>query len=69
MFWCNSNDPIFDLFKFLGKINLHISTLLYFKFIDKDFKKIVAVTKLKELKRYVKKILLNYKKRKTYNQR
>ena len=37
--------------------------------VTEDFKKIVAVTKLKELKRYVKKILLNYKKRKTYNQR
>ena len=30
--------------------------------IAEDFKKIVAVTKLKELKRYVKNILLNYKK-------
>ena len=30
--------------------------------ITDDFKKIVAVTKLKELKRYTKKILPNYKK-------
>ena len=27
IFGCNLNDPNFDLFKFLGKINLHISTL------------------------------------------
>ena len=26
-FRCNPNDPNFDLFKFLGKINLHISKL------------------------------------------
>ena len=26
-FRCNPNDSNFDLFKFLGKINLHISTL------------------------------------------
>ena len=26
-FQCNPNDPNFDLFKFLGKINLHISKL------------------------------------------
>ena len=25
IFWCNPNDPNFDLFKFLGKINLHLS--------------------------------------------
>ena len=27
MFWCNPNDPNFDLFKFLGEINLDISKL------------------------------------------
>ena len=27
IFWCNPNDPNFDLFKFLGKINLHTSKL------------------------------------------
>ena len=37
--------------------------------ITDDFEKIVAVTKLKELKRYIKKILPNYKKRKTQNQK
>ena len=26
-FQCNPNDPIFDLFKFLDEINLHISKL------------------------------------------
>ena len=28
IFRCNSNDPYFDLFKFVGKINLYISKLL-----------------------------------------
>ena len=37
--------------------------------IAEDFKKIVAVTKLKELKRYAKNILPNYKKWETHNQR
>ena len=36
--------------------------------ITDDFKKIVAVTKLKELKQYVKNILPNYKNGKTRNQ-
>ena len=69
IFRCNLNDPIFDLFKFLGEINLHISKLreenAANKVINKvaeDFEKIVAVTKLKELKRYAKNILPNYKK-------
>ena len=69
IFRCNPNDPNFDLFKFLGEINLHISKLgeknAENKVINKiaeDFKKIVAVTKLKELKRYAKNILPNYKK-------
>ena len=26
-FWCNPNDPNFDLFKFLGEIDLHILKL------------------------------------------
>ena len=37
--------------------------------IAEDFEKIVAVTKLKELRRYAKSILPNYKKLKTHNQR
>ena len=80
IFWCNPNDPNFDLFKFLGEINLHISKLreknaankANNKAINKiaeDFEKIVAVTKLKELKWYAKSILPNYKKWKTYNQK
>ena len=67
IFRCNLNDPNFDLFKFLGEINLHISKLreenAANKVINKvaeDFEKIVAVTKLKELKRYAKNILPNY---------
>ena len=50
----NPNDPNFDLFKFLGEINLHISKLSLKnsanKLINKiaeDFEKIFAVTKLK----------------------
>ena len=74
IFLCNPNDPNFDLFKFLGEINLLISKLpeenaenkVNNKAINKiaeDFEKIVAVTKLKELKqRYAKNILPNYKK-------
>ena len=80
IFWCNPNDPNFDLFKFLGEINLHMSKLReenaenkgsnkVINKIAEDFEKIVAVTKLKELKRYAKNILPNYKKWKTQNQK
>ena len=69
IFCCNPNDPNFDIFKFLGEINLHVSKLRernsvneVINTITKDFLKIVAVTKIKELKRYVKRILPNYKK-------
>ena len=60
-FPCNPNDPNFDLYKFLVEINLYISTLreenaenkgnnkAIIK-VDEDFKKIVAVAKLKQLK-------------------
>ena len=79
-FWCNPNDPNFDLFKFLGEINLQISKLHKENAANKgnnkaihkiaeDFEKIIAVTKLKELKQYVKNILPNYKKLKTKNQK
>ena len=79
-FWCNPNDPNFDLYKFLGEINLYISTLREenaenkgnnkaINKVDEDFKEIVAVTKLKELKRYAKNILPNYKKEKTHNEK
>ena len=80
IFWCNPNDPNFDLFKFLGKINLNISELhkknaankVNNKTINKvaeNFEKIVAITKLKELKRYAKNVLPKYKKWKTPNQK
>ena len=59
----------FDLFKFLGEIILYISELReedavngVINNITEDFKKIVTVTKSKELKRYAKNILPNYKK-------
>ena len=71
IFQCNPNDPNFDLFKFLGEINLYVSELQeknsvngVISKISEDFEKIVTVTKLKELKWYVKNILPNYKKRK-----
>ena len=69
IFWCNPNNPEFDLFKFLGEIILYISKLReenavngVINKITEDFEKIAAVTKLKELKRYLKNILPNYKK-------
>ena len=72
-FRCNPNDPNFNLLKFLGEINLHISKLREenatnkannkaINKITEDFEKIVAVAKLKELKRFAKNILPNYKK-------
>ena len=68
IFRCNPNDPNFDLFKFLGEINLYVSKLREKNAVNRvinkidDFEKIVKVTKLKELKRYAKNILPNYKK-------
>ena len=64
IFPCNSNDSNFDFFKFVGEINLHISKLRKKNVVNsvtdkiaKDFEKIVAVTKSKELNRYAKNIL------------
>ena len=75
-FWCNPNDSEFDLFTFLGEINLFISKLrdknaaneMISKITD-NFEKMVAVAKLKELKQYAKNILPTYKKWKTNNQK
>ena len=54
IFRCNPNDPSFNLFKFVGEINLHISKLREENVVNsvidkiaKDFEKIVAVTKSK----------------------
>ena len=73
IFRCNPNDPNFDLFKFLCEINLYVSELHeknsvngVISKITENFEKIVAVTKLKELKRYAKNILPNYKKWKNW---
>ena len=63
IFWCNPNDPEFNLFKFLGEIILYISKLreqnavngVNNKITD-DFQKIVAVAKSKELKSRNKRI-------------
>ena len=69
IFRCNPNDSNFTLFKFLSEINLYISELYeknsvngIISKITEDFEKIVAVIKLKELKRYAKNILPNDKK-------
>ena len=69
IFRCNPNDSNFALFKFLSEINLYISELYeknsvngIISKITEDFEKIVAVIKLKELKRYAKNILPNDKK-------
>ena len=78
IFWCNPNDTNFDLFKVLGKINSYVTKLRKKKKnaannainkIAEDFEKIVAVAKLKELKRYAKNILPNHKKWKIHNQK
>ena len=76
IFWCNPNNPEFDLFKFLSEIILYISKLhegnavnRVINKITEDFEQIVAMTKSKELKQYVKKILPNYKKWKIHNQK
>ena len=80
IFRCNPNSSNFHLFKFLGKINFHISKLRQENAANKannkainkiaeDFEKIDAVTKLKELKRYAENILPNYKKWKIRNQK
>ena len=83
IFWCNPNDPNFDLFKFLDIINLNIEIARKcskenaankannkaINTIAEDFEKIATVTKLKELKWYAKNILPNYKKWKTHNQK
>ena len=71
-FRCNPNDPNFNLFKFVGKINLYISKLREKKLANEVInkiafnkrlaEKIVAVSKSKELKRYAKNVLPNYKK-------
>ena len=71
IFRCNPNDPEFDLFKLLGEIILYISNLCeenavngVINKITEDFKKIVAVTKSRESKRYARNILPNYKNKK-----
>ena len=68
IFWCNPNDPEFDLFKFLGEIILYISKLREENAVNgvinkttEDFEKIVAVIKSKKLKQYAKNILSNFK--------
>ena len=69
LFRCNPNNPEFDLFRLLGEIILYTSKLReenaangMINKMPENFEKIVAVTKSKELKRYVKNILPNYKK-------
>ena len=73
---CNPNDPNFDNFKFVGKINLYILKLRENKAanevinkITEDFEKIVTATTSTELKRYPKNVLSNYIKLKIRNQK
>ena len=73
---CNPNDPNFDNFKFVGKINLYILKLRENKAanevinkITEDFETIVAAATSKELKRYPKNVLPNYIKLKIRNQK
>ena len=68
-FWCDPNNPEFDLFKFLCEIILFISKLWeenavngVINKITEDFEKMVAVTKSTDLKQYAKNILQSYKK-------
>ena len=63
IFQCNPNDLNFDFFKFVSEINLYTSKLRQEKTINEvinktaeDLEKIAALTKSKELKRYVKNI-------------
>ena len=69
----NPNYPGLDINNFLGKIKSYVTKLReknvsnkannkVINKIGKDFEKIVAVTKLREIKRYAKNILPNYKK-------
>ena len=69
IFWCNPNNPEFDLFKFLCGIILFKSKLWeenavngVINKITEDFEKMVAVTKSTDLKQYAKNILQSYKK-------
>ena len=73
IFRCNPNDLGFDINTILGEINFYVTKLREknaenkgnnkaINKIAEDFEKVIAVTKLKELKRYAKNILPNYKK-------
>ena len=80
IFRCNPNDLGFDINTILGEINFYVTKLREknaenkrnnkaINKIAEDFEKVIAVTKLKELKRYAKNILPSYKKSKTQNQK
>ena len=45
IFRCTRNDPYFDLFKFVGKINLYISKLLEKKAMNEVINKILKTLK------------------------
>ena len=56
IFLCNPNDPNFDLFKFLGEINLYISELHERNFVNgiiskitEDFEKINKIKRNKAI--------------------
>ena len=70
IFQCNQTDPNFNTHKCLGEINSYITKLrekeavsLVINEIADDFKKMITITKSKELKRYAKSVLRTNKKR------
>ena len=72
IFWCNPNNPEFDLLTFLGEINLYISKLRKKKAanemiskITDDFEKNSCSDKIERVITICQKHLLNYKKWKT----
>ena len=71
IFRCNPTDPSFNTHNFLGEINSYITKLREKEAVNlvinkiADFKKIIVITKSKELKRYAKSILPNHKEWKT----
>ena len=48
IFWCNPNDPNFDLFKFLGKINLCVLELHERNSVSRVISKITSKEILKK---------------------
>ena len=76
IFWCNSNDPNFDLFKFLGKINLYLSKLHKKIFVNgvkllknENYWKNSCSDKIKRIKKICQKHFAKLQKTKKINRR